>query len=105
VSAQSNRSPSSSCVCYCNPLIIFIQRLTTNKIDVQKLFDCMADQFLTQLSQAQVEKVWSDFTLGLAQRAQWIASFAATAESIEVARSHKVSTRAAATPITTETAL
>jgi hypothetical protein len=32
-------------------------RLSTNKIDVQKLFDCMSDQFLTQLSQAQVEKV------------------------------------------------
>jgi hypothetical protein len=66
------------------------QRLTSNKIDVQKLFDCMADQFLTQLSQAQVEKVWSDFTQILVQRAQWIASFAATAESIEVSRSHKV---------------
>jgi hypothetical protein len=66
------------------------QRLSSNKLDVQKLFDCMADQFLTQLSQAQVEKVWSDFVAILAQRAQWIASFAATAEGIEVARSQKV---------------
>jgi hypothetical protein len=67
------------------------QRLSGNKADVQRLFDCMADQFLTQLSQAQVEKVWSDFTAILAQRSQWIATFAATAESIEVARSKKVS--------------
>jgi hypothetical protein len=67
------------------------QRLIDNKIDVQKLFDCMADQFLTQLSQAQVEKVWSDFTDILAQRSQWIHTFAASAESIEVARSQKVS--------------
>jgi hypothetical protein len=67
------------------------QRLSSNKLDVQKLFDCMADQFLTQLSQAQVEKVWSDFVAMLAQRDQWIASFAATAESIEVTRSQKVS--------------
>ena len=33
------------------------QNLLDNKLDVQKLFDSMADQFLTQLSQAQVEKV------------------------------------------------
>lgn len=67
------------------------QRLTNSKLDVQKLFDCMADQFLTQLSQTQVEKVWSDFVDILVQRDQCIRSFAADAESIEVARSQKVS--------------
>ena len=67
------------------------ERLSSNKIEVQKLFDCMSDQFLTQLSQAQVEKVWSDFSDMLSQRLQCIHSFAATAESIEVARSKKVS--------------